>query len=106
MTLTPKRLYLAVAASAVVVYLGALRNGFALDDVSIILSNPLVQAPSGLWRAFGTPYWWQYGVMYRPLPIATYVLDHIVQKAWWFHLVNLAWHAAASVAVAALAQRW
>ena len=104
MTLTSKRLCLAVAACALVVYLGALRNGFALDDGSIIVFNPLVQAPSGLWRAFERPYRaaGQYTLMYyRPLPVATYVLDHIVHKAWWFHLVNLGWHAGASIAVAA-----
>jgi len=101
--------YLVAAACAVVVYLGALRNGFALDDGAIIVFNPLVQQPSGLWRAFARPYWaaGQHSlVYYRPLPVATYVLDHLVHKAWWFHLVNLGWHAGASIAVAALAQRW
>ena len=103
-----KRLYGAVAACAVVVYLGALWNGFAVDDVPIIVLNPLVANPSGIWRAFAAPYWPPDlgGHMYRPLVIAGFALDGLVGSAAWFHAVNLAWHAAASVAVAALARRW
>src|SRR2546426_3371147 len=33
--------------------------------------------------------------------IVTYALDALVDGAPWFHFVNLLWHAAASVAVAA-----
>ena len=55
--MTPKRMFLTVALCAVVVYLGALWNRFALDDVPIIALNPLVVHPSGLWRAFSAPYW-------------------------------------------------
>ena len=39
MTLSPRRLYLIVALSAIVPFLGALGNGFAQDDVSIIAMN-------------------------------------------------------------------
>src|SRR5246127_5487092 len=103
-----KRLYGAVAASAVVVYLGALWNGFAMDDFPIIVLNPLVANPSGIWRAFAAPYWPPDlgGHMYRPLVIAGFALDGLLGSAAWFHAVNLAWHAAVSVAVAALARRW
>jgi hypothetical protein len=103
-----KRLYGAVAGCAVVVYLGALWNGFAVDDVPIILHNPLVANLSGVWRAFAAPYWPPDlgGHMYRPLVIAGFALDRVLGSPAWFHAVNLAWHAAASVAVAALARRW
>lgn len=103
-----KRLYGAVAASAVVVYVGALWNGFAMDDFPIIVLNPLVANPSGIWRAFTAPYWPPDlgGHMYRPLVIAGFALDRLLGSTAWFHAVNLAWHAAASVAVAALARRW
>src|SRR3989454_8598745 len=37
--------------------------------------------------------------------IVTYALDALVDGAPWFHFVNLLWHAAASVAVAALTRR-
>src|SRR6266508_1642359 len=42
---------------AVVVHIGALWNQFAMDDVAIIVWNPLVQSVGGVWRAFGAPYW-------------------------------------------------
>jgi len=106
--LSAKRIYLAIGLSALVVYLGALWNRFALDDLPIIVTNPLVAHPSGIWRAFAQPYWPpELGArLYRPLVIATYVFDGLVDGAGWFHAVNLLWHAAVAVAVAALARRW
>src|SRR2546427_216094 len=101
------RLYAVVAACAFLIYLGALWNGFALDDRAIILQNPHVAAPSGLWRVFVESYWRPEvgGHLYRPLAIVTYALDALVVGAPWFHFVNLLWHAAASLAVAAAQAR-
>jgi protein O-mannosyl-transferase len=103
-----RRIYLAVAACAVVVYLGALWNRFAFDDVTLIALNPLVHSPAGIWRAFGEPYWPGNlsGAMYRPLPVATFAIDWILGAPAWLHAVNVLWHAAVSVVVAALARRW
>ncbi len=103
-----RHLYFAVAACAVVVHLGGLWNDFVMDDRYIIVFNPLVHSLDGLWRAFTMPYWPPElgGKMYRPLAIATYVLDWRVGGPAWFHAVNLLWHAAATVAVTALARRW
>jgi hypothetical protein len=103
-----RRLYLAVAACAVVVHVGALWNRFVFDDLYIVVLNPMVHAPSGLWRVFAEPYWPGNlaGAMYRPLAVSTFTLDWIVGGAPWFHAVNLLWHAGTSVAVAALALRW
>jgi hypothetical protein len=103
-----RRLYGAVAACALVVHLGGLWNDFAMDDRYIILFNPLVHSLDGLWRAFTMPYWPPDlgGKMYRPLTIATYVLDWRVGGPLWFHAVNLLWHAGATVAVTVLARRW
>ena len=103
-----KRLYLAVAACAVLVHLGALWTGFAMDDLYIIVWNPLVHSVQGIWRAFVAPYWPpEYGgFMYRPLPLATFTGDLLLGGPLWVHAVNLIWHAGATVAVAALAKRW
>src|SRR3989442_5687044 len=103
-----KRVYLAVAASAVVVYLGALWNGFVWDDQVIVLGNPLVQTWAGLATAFANPYWPPFvgGYLYRPLTVLTYVLDWHIGGAAWFHAVNLLWHAGVSALVAVLARRW
>ncbi len=103
-----KREYLVVAACAVVVYLGVLWNRFAMDDLYVIVFNPLVHSASGIGRAFGAPYWPpDYGgKMYRPLVIATFGLDRLVDGSTWFHAVNVFWHAAAAAMVAALARHW
>jgi hypothetical protein len=103
-----RRLYGAVAACALIVHLGGLWNDFAVDDRYIIVFNSLVHSLDGVWRAFTMPYWPPDlgGKMYRPLTIATYVLDWRVGGPLWFHAVNLLWHAGASVAVTALARRW
>src|SRR5712691_7632625 len=103
-----KRIYLAVALCAVVVYLGALWNRFAFDDLPIVLWNSLFGRPGAWWRAFGASYWPPElgGGMYRPLTISTYALDWLVGRIAWFHAANLLWHAGASVALAAIARRW
>ena len=103
-----KRLYIAVAACAVVVHIGALWNGFAMDDLYIIVWNPLVHSAHGLWRAFLAPYWPPDlgGKLYRPLAVASYTFDGLLDDAPWFHAVNVLWHVGAAVAVAALARRW
>ena len=106
--MNPKRVYQIVALCSVVVYIGALWNRFAVDDLPIIVQNPLVIHPSGIWRAFAAPYWPPDlgGHMYRPLVIASFALDYLIDGKPWFHLVNLLWHAAVAVAVAALTRRW
>jgi len=106
--MTTKRLYLAVAACAVIVYLGALWNRWALDDIPIIYYNPLVHSFSGTWRAFVSPWWPRElaGQLYRPLTVATFALDWQIGQVAWFHAANLLWHAAASVMVAVLVRRW
>ena len=105
-----RRLYLAVIACALVPYLPALWNGFAMDDLYIIVWNPLVHSVQGVWRAFGAPYWPPDlgGQMYRPLPLATFAVDWSIAHGQpvWFHAMNLLWHAGVAVAAAALARRW
>jgi hypothetical protein len=106
LTSAQRRLYLVIAASAIAVYLGALANGYALDDVPIIATNPLVHRWSVLWEAFARPYWppaWG-AEMYRPLPIVSFALDWRAGVGW-LHAANLLWHAGVSLAVAALALR-
>lgn len=107
--MSARRLYAAVAICAAVVYVGALWNQFALDDNQIVRFNNLVLQFSGVWRAFVSPYWPPVigGGLYRPLPLASYAIDwQLGGAAWWFHAVNVAWHAGASVAVAWLARQW
>ena len=104
-----QRLYLTVIACALVPYLPALWNGFAMDDLYIIAWNPLVHSLQGAWRAFGAPYWPPDlgGQMYRPLPLATFAVDWTIAHGHpaWFHAVNLLWHAGVAVIVTGLTLR-
>jgi len=103
-----KHLYLAVAACAVGQYGAAKAPQTPLMEWLIVVFNPMVHSISGVWGAFAAPYWPANlgGLVYRPLPIASYALDWQVHSAAWFHAVNLLWHAGAAVAVTALARRW
>jgi len=105
-----RRLYLAVALCALVPYVPALWNSFAMDDLYIILWNPLVHSIRGVWGAFAAPYWPPDlgGHMYRPLPLATFALDWSLVHGHlaWFHAMNLLWHAGTAVAVTAMVRRW
>src|SRR3984957_7926233 len=78
------------------------------DDPYIIVGNPLIHTPTVLWAAFTHPYWPQglgWG-QFRPLVTLAFALDWAVSGGvpWWFHLVNIAWHAVASVLVWRLAR--
>jgi len=81
-----------------------------MDDLYIIVWNPLVHSVRGVWRAFGGPYWPPDlgGQMYRPLPLATFAVDWTIAHGHpvWFHAMNLLWHAGVALIVAALMRRW
>ena len=103
-----RRIAMATAGfGAIIVFVNALANGFVLDDRGVVLNNPLVTSPLTSWRAFGLPYWPDAigGGQYRPLGIVSFALDWGLSggDARWFHAVNLAWHAAATVLVWLLA---
>ena len=96
-----------VALVAVLVYANATVNGYVLDDRAIVATNPLVTSASGIWQAFAHPYAPAVmgGGQYRPLTVSLFAFDWWVSggDARWFHLVNVLWHAAASVLVWMLA---
>jgi hypothetical protein len=63
-----------------------------------------------VWRAFAHPYWpeaWGWG-QYRPLAIASFAVQWWLGGGapWVFHLVCMAWHAAACVLVWRLLSAW
>ena len=110
-------LALGVALLATIPYLHGLGNGFAFDDVAIAAENPRIRSIEGIRRIFITD-WWD-GAMsrtsvYRPLAMVTFSADYAAARvgetgppparlpdrsAFPFHLQNLLWHAAASVAL-------
>jgi hypothetical protein len=80
-----------------------------MDDLYIIVWNPLVHSIQGVWGAFTGPYWPPDlgGQMYRPLPLASFAASWAIIGGHpaFFHAINLLWHAGAAVAVTALALR-
>jgi hypothetical protein len=81
-----------------------------MDDLYIIVWNPLVHSIQGVWGAFTGPYWPPDlgGQMYRPLPLASFAASWAIIGGHpaFFHAINLLWHAGAAVVVAALARRF
>ena len=99
---------LVAAGAALLVFAGALANGFAWDDWPAIVNDPRIHDPSYLLQTLQQPYWPTTGTLWRPITTLSYVIDW----AWGggspvaFHLVNWLLHALASALVARLALRW
>jgi protein O-mannosyl-transferase len=89
---------LVVALVAALAYTNALANQFALDDVDVIRTNPLVHHLAGTWQAFAHSYWPEAtgAGQYRPLTMATFAIDWVVSggNAAWLHAANVLWHVA------------
>ena len=98
---------LAIALLAALASLTGLQNGFALDDVHIIVQNVRMHSLSSAMNVFGESYWPpdKGGALYRPLTSLGFILQ------WWagsgsplpFHIVSIALYALVSVAVFRLA---
>jgi protein O-mannosyl-transferase len=87
---------LVVALVAALAYTNALANQFALDDVDVVRTNPLVHHLAGIWQAFAHSYWPEAtgAGQYRPLTMATFAFDWVVSggNAAWLHTANVLWH--------------
>ncbi len=94
-----------VALGAVLVYLTSLANGFAYDDVSVVLENPAVHDLTNPLRIWFTPYWPGAAArpagLYRPLTIFLFAAQWSVGGGapLIFHLLNVVLHAVTSVLV-------
>lgn len=93
------------AVVAMAVFLPALRNGFAYDDVLIIVENDALHSLGGILGALRSPWWpgsegTSFG-LWRPLASAALGLQWWVfgGAAWGFHLVNLLLHGVAALLV-------
>jgi hypothetical protein len=94
-----------VSLAAVLVYLNSLSNGFAFDDLGIIVHNPTVHDLGDLLRIWGTPYWpgadgLERG-LYRPLTVFLFAIQWAAGQGSPipFHVLNVGLHALASVLV-------
>ncbi len=110
--LTRRRDAAAVALVAAACFVSTLGNGFTLDDLEIVVRNPLVTGPAAgdPVRIFTSHYWAhlrEAGNLYRPLAVLSYATNHALAgpSAWSFHAVNVALHALASLLALALGWR-
>ena len=97
---------LAAVAIAVLAFLASftsLRNGFAYDDVAIVVDNARVHTLSHWWLYFHQAYWPPpvSGGLFRPLVILLYALLWKVGggAAWPFHAASVALYVATALAV-------
>ena len=107
---SPRRSIGALAAATFVAYLSALPNGFAFDDVPIIVQNPRVHHLTWLHALLLQPYWPIYGRglgLYRPLTTFGYAVQWALTGgvAPWFHVVNVLMHVAVVVLLFQLLRR-
>ncbi|MGA1360352.1 MAG: tetratricopeptide repeat protein [Gemmatimonadaceae bacterium] len=61
---------LLIACLTLAASITGLTNGFAYDDVAIVLDNPRIKDWTALWKLFGQPYWSMDGFLqdlYRPM---------------------------------------
>lgn len=98
--MTPRRAAWLAAAAAVVVYLPALGNGFALDDGPVVERNPAAHSIGAALANFDRAYWPpENGAgQWRPLLVLSFAVDWQVSggSVVWLHAANVLWHAAAS----------
>lgn len=104
--MTPRRAALVAALVAVLVYVTALGNTFALDDGPIVERNPAAHSIAAALQAFDGTYWppeHQAG-LWRPLVILSFAADWELSDGnpVWLHAANVLWHAAATALVVPL----
>jgi len=94
------------AVLAAVVYAGALRNGYALDDEFIVARNPVLRGEGGV-RALLLGAWWPGShELYRPLTLVSFALERAVGGSTLeMHALNVVLHAAAAALAALLLLR-
>jgi tetratricopeptide (TPR) repeat protein len=98
-------LYAAIAfVVAAAIYLPSLSNGFAYDDVPLLLGDPRIRAGEGIRALLVAPYWYGAGLelaLYRPLTTLSFALDWSLAGGvpTWCHLVNIILHAGATALV-------
>jgi len=90
---------LMVAVTALAAYVLTLGNGFAYDDIPVVLGDSRL-ASLDLRAIFSGGYWPNPDLgLYRPLTTLSFALDWALagNSPAWFHLVNVLWHAATCV---------
>lgn len=104
--MTVRRAALIAALVAVLAYLPALGNRFALDDGPIVERNPVAHSITQAAGAFTHPYWPpEHGAgLWRPLVILSFATDWQLAggSPVWLHAMNVLLHAAVSGLIVAV----
>lgn len=107
---SPARAALFAALLAVVVYLPATQNRFALDDVQIVQRNAAAHSVGAALGAFADPYWPpEHGVgQWRPVVIGSFALDWQLSggSTTWLHASNILLHALVTALVVLFLARY
>lgn len=107
----PSRLHaVLVVLAAMGVYALSVRNGFAYDDVPLVVLDPRVHSLGNVPAILSKPYWPVGGqelAIWRPLTTLSFAVDWAVSGGApaWFHLSNVLWHVAACLLVLCLLQQ-
>lgn len=89
-------------------FLTALRNGFAYDDVAIVSADERIHSLANLRQILFAGYWPEQGHgLYRPLTTLSFALDWSLAPgaSAWFHFSNALMHGVASALVVLLLAR-
>jgi len=97
-------LALVIAALAFAAFVNSVANGFAYDDVYLLVKNARrMHSLAGVWREFAHTYWPEDagGDGYRPLTIIMFRIEWALGGGapWVFHAANVALHTVTAVAV-------
>jgi protein O-mannosyl-transferase len=104
-TLSPRAVPWLASFAAATAHLGALGNGYPLDDATI-LGHPLIQSLRTLPAAAMSPWWYESGRLYRPVTLVTLGLDRALAVPAISHGANVALHAIVAALLARLCLRW
>lgn len=111
MPMRPRYVRLLFLALVAVVYLPVVQQGFASDDVGLVLNNPQTATLSRIPELFRNPLWAgvdaQEASYFRPVMLVSLAVDRAIAglSAPLHHLHSLGWHLAAVGALVALLER-
>jgi tetratricopeptide (TPR) repeat protein len=94
------RLAAVLAVLSTALYLIALHNGFAYDDVAVIQLDTRIHSLDGWFSIFTRGYWADAELaLYRPLTTMSFAVDWAISggRPAWFLFVNALWNTAACV---------
>jgi Flp pilus assembly protein TadD len=101
----------AILLASLVLFVRTVGFGWVFDDQMEIVLNSFTHSLRHLPAIFSSTAWAGSGMetyLYRPLPTATFALNHLVSglEPWSFHLVNVLLHALVSLLVFRLGRLW